>query len=123
MMPVYRKSLGERAVRTIAGCGFAGLRCECHRRCPSGTVRSGRRPAARPKVTYDDHVRPICASAALSCHNQNGSRGRFVATNRTPRRWKAAAAAKSCSPATSKAQRLWTLVAHIEEHADAADAG
>ena len=72
MMPVLRKWLGTRAVRAIAGCGLAGVAWGAMSAAPAGLVAQEAKPAEGPKVTYDEHVRPILREHCFTCHNQNG---------------------------------------------------
>src|SRR3954468_1888612 len=45
---------------------------------PSRAVAADAKPAGGPKLTYDDHVRPILREHCFTCHNQSMAKGGLV---------------------------------------------
>ncbi|MFM9066691.1 MAG: c-type cytochrome domain-containing protein, partial [Planctomycetota bacterium] len=72
------------------------------------------KPAEGPKVTYDDHVRPILREHCFTCHNQNGAKGGLALDSYT-KTMEGGSSGQVVIAGDIDSSRLWALVAHIEE--------
>ena len=70
-------------------------------------------PSAGPKITYDDHVRPILREHCFTCHNQNASKG-GLAMDSYARLMAGGGSGEVVLPGDLDGSRLFALVSHNE---------
>lgn len=68
----------------------------------------------QPKVTYDDHVRPILREHCLTCHNANDAKGGLV-LDTYAKTMAGGSGGEVVLPGDPENSRLYALVAHLEE--------
>ncbi len=67
-----------------------------------------------PKITYDDHVRPILREHCFSCHNQNGAKS-GLALDSYAKLIEGGSSGEVVIEQELDSSRLWALVAHEEQ--------
>ncbi len=70
--------------------------------------------AKKPKVTYDENVRPILREHCFTCHNQNQSKG-GLALDSFGRLMEGGSSGEVVFEGDLDSSRLWSLVSHEEE--------
>ncbi len=71
------------------------------------------KPAA-PKVTYDEHIRPILREHCFSCHNQNGAKG-GLSLDSYGAAMEGGSGGEVVFGGDLDSSRLWALVSHDDE--------
>lgn len=72
------------------------------------------KPAAAPKITYAEHVRPIFREHCFNCHNQNKATN-DLALDTYERLRKGGASGEAVQPGDADNSYLWLLVSHASE--------
>ena len=67
-----------------------------------------------PKVTYDEHIRPIFLQSCFSCHNQNGAKS-GLALDSYAKTMAGGSSGEVVIAGDSASSRLYGLVSHAEE--------
>lgn len=70
-------------------------------------------PAAKPKITYEDHIQPIFREHCLSCHNQNEAKS-DLALDTYARTMQGGAGGECVIAGDLESSRLYALVSHLE---------
>ncbi|HUT91543.1 MAG TPA: c-type cytochrome domain-containing protein [Thermoguttaceae bacterium] len=85
-----------------------------------GTVQRTRAIAAeekpQPKITYQEHVRPIFREHCFACHNQNKA-GNDLAVDSYERLMQGGASGEIVEPGDLDSSWLWSLITHEDEPA------
>jgi len=81
----------------------------------SGLKAQEAKPAGdAPKITYEDHVRPILREHCFTCHNQNGAKG-GLSLDTYAKTMEGGSSGQIVIAGDSGSSRLWALVSHAEE--------
>ncbi|MGC4002304.1 MAG: hypothetical protein QM811_03825 [Pirellulales bacterium] len=70
--------------------------------------------ADKPKITYDDHVKPILRDHCLTCHNANDAKGGLTLDSYA-KTMAGGGSGEVVLPGDPDGSRLYALVAHIEQ--------
>src|SRR5687767_6908845 len=70
--------------------------------------------AAMPRITYDDHVRPVLREHCFSCHSAEKQES-GLALDTYQKVMAGGSSGEVVTPGDLGVSRLWVLVAHLEE--------
>src|SRR5688500_12388503 len=80
----------------------------------AATAQDAAKPAAAPKITYDEHVRPVLREHCFSCHSADKQES-GLALDSYQKTMAGGSSGEVVLPGDLASSRLWALVSHAEE--------